>query len=449
MNDAADGTARARAWLARLSECADGGMMALPEGDSEAKALALLADQAIAHGRSLLVIVADQRLLSDFSNAIDFALRPLCLVLPDAEHATSIAVKATLSLLASRLARLADDSEGPAWTAQRQRLSREGALWQECLDWNRRDGAGAPWPRRLPALFPVRVLPLALAQRLAVGADWVVIADAGRQPEAAMAPWPGAAATLLLGGAAPMAGLPMPADGETRRHGELEILAQELSDLELELATAQAEIAGFSRRYHELIGSRMATLDALRAELAARRAALDPDDLEAAGAAQSAQARAQRSQRESARFAGLAEATARPFAAGAELKKLYRKLAQQIHPDRACDEDDRAWRTQLMSEANRAYGNGDESTLREVFALWQEGGGRRRPVADPADVAAQVERLKRRIAEIADALNRLFGSKLYELYTAASIARRTGRDLLEEMAARLDEDIAAARMTLG
>jgi polyhydroxyalkanoate synthesis regulator phasin len=446
MNDAQDSAAAAQSWLASLSAGGDNSLATLSDGNSAA--LALLAAEAVARERSLLVVTIDNGLLNDFSDAVDLALRPLCLVLPDAAHATRIAVQATLSLLSSRLARSGDDSDGPAWAAQRRRLARAAALWQRCLDWNRHAGETEPWPPDLPQLFPVRVLPLPLARQLGIGADWVVIVDADRQPEAARTAWPGAMATLLLTAEAAPAGLPTLTDANGRLRAELEVLTQELSELELELATAQAEIAGFSHRYHDLIGSRMATLDALQAELAARRAAADPDDLDAVRTAESSQARAERSRRESERFAGLADQAPRSFSVGGEIKKLYRKLAQQIHPDRASDEDDRAWRTQLMTEANRAYGKGDERALREVLALWQEGGPRR-PQVDEADLAAQVERLKRRVAEIAEELNRLFGSKLYELFTAANIARRAGRDLLQEMADRVDQDIAAANALLG
>jgi hypothetical protein len=102
-----------------------------------------------------------------------------------------------------------------------------------------------------------------------------------------------------------------------------------------------------------------------------------------------------------------------------------------------------------MSEANRAYRAGDAAALAEVLALWREG---TRPGAavetDAERLASQVAAHKRRIADIEGELNRLFGSKLYELFTAAQIARRAGRDLLQEMAARLDADLAAARARL-
>jgi hypothetical protein len=229
------------------------------------------------------------------------------------------------------------------------------------------------------------------------------------------------------------------------------MLTQELSDLELELATAQAEIADFTKRYHALVGRRMARLDELQARLAARRAAARPADIEAARVAEAARQRASRSQEESGRFEELDLDRAKPFAPEMSIKKLYRKIAQKIHPDRATDDADRSWRTQLMAEANRAYQAGDEIALREVLALWHEGLSRATSAAGaagPDRLEAQIARLKRRIGEIETELNRLFGSKLYELFTAANIAHRAGRDLLQEMAARLDADIAAAQAQL-
>jgi hypothetical protein len=447
MNEAEDSAATAQAWLASLLANDGTDLTATPVHCNVVPALAAVAAEAMARDHSLLVVMFDDQALADVSNAIDLDLRPLCLVMPAAQYACSIAMRATLSLLKSRLARARHDTEGPVWAAQRRRMNDAAALWQECLAWSNRGLDAEPWPVELLRLFPVRVLPLPLARRIEATADWVVIVDAARQPEDARSPWPGARRTLLLGGTEPAAGLPIFGDTTSRTRAELEMLTQELSELELELATAQAEIADFTLRYHALIGTRMAMLDELRAELAAQRSAADPENLDAARVAESARARAERSRRESERFAGLEENHRRPFVASTDLKKLYRKLAQKIHPDRARNEDDRAWRTQLMTEANRAYRSGDESALNEVFALWQEGAHHERAV-DGDDLSTQAKQLKRRIAEIAGELNRLFGSKLYELFIASNIARRTDRDLLQEMADRLDADIAAVRAQL-
>jgi hypothetical protein len=446
MNEAEDSAAQAQTWLASLLADDGAALTASSAAGNPAPALATLATTAIARERTLMVVTAGDEPLTDISNAVDLGFRPLCLVLPDANYATRIALRATLSLLKSRLAR-ACDGDMPAWAAQRRRMGEETVLWHECLAWSNRGLDTEPWPPDLLRLFPVRVLPLQLARRMQATADWIVVVDAARQPEDARIPWPGARRTLLLYDAVPKRSLPTPADATSRLRAEVEVLTQELSELELELATAQAEIADFTRRYHALIGMRMTLLDELRAELAAKRAAADPENLDAARAADSAQTRAEQSRQESERFAGLEENSFRPFAPSVDLKKLYRKLAQKIHPDRARDEDDRAWRTQLMTEANRAYRSGDESALREVFALWAEG-GHHETTTDGDALAVQVDRLKRRIAEIERELNRLFGSKLYELFTAANIARRTGRDLLQEMTDRLDVDIAGIRSQL-
>jgi hypothetical protein len=459
MNETEDSASVAQAWLAALLAPATA---AVRRGSIVPAALAALAAEALARRRSLLLVTADDSSLPEISNALDLNLRPLCLVLPAADYACRIALRATLSLLRSRLARAGDDAEGPAWTVQRRQLAAHADLWRDCLAWSGRDLDEEAWPPGLERLFPVRILPIALARRLSVASDWVVLVDARQLPEECHGNWPGAQRILALYPPAPgLAGALVRADPASRQQAELEVLTQELSELELELATAQAEIADFTRRYHTLVGTRMSRLDALRAELAelraaarpedadAVRAAARPEDADAVRAAADAQTRAEQSQRESRRFADLDRNEAPPFAPSGDIKRLYRKLAQQIHPDRARDENDRAWRTQLMSEANRAYRAGDELALREVLALWQEGAWRD-ALAKTADdtQAKQLARLRQRIADIERELNRLFGSKLYELFTATNIARRAGRDLLQEMADRLDADIAAVQRQL-
>jgi hypothetical protein len=450
MNGTGDGASAMQAWLARLLATDGAPLETLPDrGADTIPALAALAAEALARQRSLLVVSAGDADLADISGALDLDLRPLCLVLPAAPHATAIALRATLSLLKSRLSRASDDSEGPAWSAQRRRLAEHADLWRGCLAWNQRGLDDEPPPAGLEALFPIRILPPALADKLAVASDWVVLAAADRLPAEARQPWPGARRTLLLG-LARIGGPLAAADVAAQARAELDVLTLELAELELELATAQAEVADFTRRYHALIGTRMATLDELRAELAARVAEAGTGGADAGPAAAAARERAEQSRSESRRFEQFARETARPFKPSGDIKKLFRRLAQQIHPDRAGSEADRAWRTQLMSEANRAYQAGDEAALLEVEALWREGGAHRTAGGDgDGSLSAQLARLRQRIAEIEAELNRLFGSRLYELFTAAHIARRKKRDLLQEIADRLDVDIAAVRAQLG
>ncbi|MDP2793137.1 MAG: J domain-containing protein [Sulfurisoma sp.] len=463
MNDTTQAASSALAWLARLEAAAPAVLLreSLPrDGGTTAAALAALAAEALARDRGLLVVTPDDELLPDISNALDMNLRPLCLVLPGADYASRITLRATISLLKNRLARDGDDTQGPAWRAQRARLVERAADWHASLDWCARSGDRDSWPENFGPLFPVRFAPRAVAGSLlahaADGADWVVLIEPRAHAAPPLAPWTGAAATLLLTGTLTGAAALVPVDERARLAIELELLGQELAELELELATAQAEIGDFTRRYHELVGGRMTELDALQAEVALRRAEAAPDDERQHEAARAARGQAERSREESRHFAGrkreaeTADA-AEEFRAGADVKKLYRQIAQKIHPDRARDEADRAWRTELMAEANRAYRNADRDALQEILASWQENlhAASARPAGGARSaLAMQVMRLRRRVTEIESELNRLHGSRLYELFAAARIARRQGRDLLREMADRLDGQIAAIRAAL-
>jgi hypothetical protein len=69
--------------------------------------------------------------------------------------------------------------------------------------------------------------------------------------------------------------------------------------------------------------------------------------------------------------AGAGEAAIDPEQAGPAqlpgLRGLYLEVVNQIHPDRAANEADRALRERLMKMANVAFKRGDAGTLREVL----------------------------------------------------------------------------------
>lgn len=422
--------------------------------------IAALVGEALTSAHTLMIVTSDDGLLPEISTAIDLGLRPLCLVLPGAAHASSIALRATLSLLKSRLNRNGADSQGPAWLTQRKRLAKADALWRSSLAWAARNLAQEAPPAGICELFPVRIGPWPVMRQEGMATDWVVLLQCGRLPAAACCAWPGARTTLLLSLPGSAAGeLTLP-DETAQLAAELELLGQQLAEMELELATVQAELAAFSARYHAQIGERLVRLDRLQAELAAVRLACAPQDPDIAQAAREAQARAEQTRREyDAQSRCDEEQQPLRFTPSDDLKKRFRQLAQKIHPDRASDETDRVWRTQLMSEANRAYRSGDAAALERVFGLWLAG-----PAAKPLGKEGAVpsapsftareglfrqrDAIRSRIAVIGAELDRLYGSKLYELFTTARLAERHGRDLLAEMATSLDAQIAAAENEL-
>ncbi|MBK8119552.1 MAG: hypothetical protein IPK39_10435 [Sulfuritalea sp.] len=107
---ALDPAAVAAAWFAHFGVSS---LVAVPREeaipDQPLKVLAAFAAIALAHGRTLVILAPDDQQLPEISNALELAIRPLCLVLPAADFAARIALRATLSLMKSRLAR---DDEG-------------------------------------------------------------------------------------------------------------------------------------------------------------------------------------------------------------------------------------------------------------------------------------------------------------------------------------------------
>ena len=412
--------------------------------------LAAFAAIALAEGRTLVILAQDDQQLPEISNALDLAIRPLCLVLPAADFAARIALRATLSLMKSRLTRENEDEQAAAWKRQRERIAKNEALWQEAHQWVARNDR-SEWPEQVAELFPARILPIAAYRSLRQKSSDITLLYRCDAPPELIAP-PGSLLQVGARAAAPRHRSIAVADADLHLQMELTQLTQDVAELELELATAQAEVGEFTRRYYELVGRRMVELDATQARVAREQAEHAPETPGIRAEAKEKYEKAQQSARESERFTQATADEPAVFRPSSDVKRLFRQIAQKIHPDRAVDEDDRTWRTHLMSEANRAYRAGDETALHEVAALWHEGleGGRESPtestaVTSGSTLMRQVERMRARLLEIDRELQRLFGSKLYELFVAARQARRQGRDLLAEMAEKLDDTLKQLR----
>lgn len=215
-----------------------------------------------------------------------------------------------------------------------------------------------------------------------------------------------------------------------RKEARLADLEATLLDRELELATLQAELDGFDRRYFDEVGCRMVLLDKIEARIA-RALAGEPDD---AGAFDMAPE----------------EVTTTPPPTP-ELKSLFRQVARALHPDLVLDEQEKARRTALMADANAAYKAGNSTRLQELLRE-----GRDDPDAiKGTDTVARLVRCIRRIAQTERRLEALRTeidqrrrSDLHHLWEAVNNAGRTGRDLLREMRNDLDKRIVAAKQRL-
>lgn len=122
----------------------------------------------------------------------------------------------------------------------------------------------------------------------------------------------------------------------------------------------------------------------------------------------------------------------------ARLKRLYRLLARRYHPDFASDDDDREYRHRLMVMINEAYENADLGAL-ETLA-----GQMHRPSVDVPLAALELrglqaisEALALRVGRLQRQHGELLHSEMMALKIDDSLARREGRDLLQEMAADL------------
>ena len=227
-----------------------------------------------------------------------------------------------------------------------------------------------------------------------------------------------------------------------RKQAELASLEAELIQRELDLATLRAELADFESRYLRTVGVLYAELDEIEAQIAEAAARRMPSDSKAQEQATRARAQAQES---SATARAIAEPKPKPTE---NLKKLFREVAKRIHPDLATNDADRARREKLMAEVNLAYENGDEAKLRSILADWEsspdtvEGKG---VGAELIRVIRKIAQIQKRLTNIDAEIQQLSTSDLYQLKAKADEAEKQGRDLLEEMAAQVEQRIEAAK----
>lgn len=227
-----------------------------------------------------------------------------------------------------------------------------------------------------------------------------------------------------------------------RKLKEQERLEAELAECELRLATLRGELKSLEARYLNLVSAPYAELDELRAQIAERLAAEEPENKRLQRAAREARARADES------HAALREAPAeeqKPFSPSPELKRIYREAAKRIHPDLTANADDRARRQTAMAEVNRAYHQGDEAAIAKILETYEsspeavQGEG---PGAELVRVIRKLSSMNNRLAEIETEMQTLLSSDLYLLKVQVDDAQEQNRDFIAEMLEKVGERIA-------
>jgi hypothetical protein len=186
-----------------------------------------------------------------------------------------------------------------------------------------------------------------------------------------------------------------------KRQSELATLEAELARRELDLVTLQSELHSFERYYHQVIGMRFAEIDYLENQIAEYVQVVDfAEDVKSAG----------------------------------NLKKIYRALAKQIHPDLIADKDEKERRLKLMMAVNQAYERGDEDRLRDIMHKWEMRAELIRTAQKIAQSNLQIKAIDKEMAAIQQ-------TELNQLRVQVIETQSSGQDLLQSMALELDEQI--------
>lgn len=234
-----------------------------------------------------------------------------------------------------------------------------------------------------------------------------------------------------------------------RKQAELREMQSALADRELELANLRGELVAFERRYIHEVGHLYAQLDGLEAQIADAIFLRKPRDDSARKNAENARTRAQ----ESAQAVDDVgpDTSNRPFEPSERLGKLYREAARRLHPDLTTDPKEKARRQKVMAEINRAYEECDEERIRQILDDWRVSPDQ----VEGEDTAAELVRairtialVQKRLAAITKEIADLGRSELSQLKSQVEEAAAAGRDLLSEMAGRVNDQIDEAKTSL-
>jgi hypothetical protein len=254
---------------------------------------------------------------------------------------------------------------------------------------------------------------------------------------------------------------PPPADTDPELNAYRATLARRqetIAELELDLLNSQTELAEFNAELERRIGPLQRQLEAVQAQLKearqrASRQALWGDRANSPDIPEDVTTQYQRVWGPDPNPPKVAAPPPADEQLLSQLKLVYRALAKRFHPDLTSDPAEKVWREQMMGRVNTAYHAQDLAALRQ-FA------GEQIPASAPApptpktrpqilaELQAEIERLDQLAASLERQLDDLAKSPAVRLKLDAVFARRDGRDLVAELAAELQADLARAEKEL-
>jgi hypothetical protein len=231
---------------------------------------------------------------------------------------------------------------------------------------------------------------------------------------------------------------------------ELEELRVEIDELETRvaqreqaLAVVRAGLRTFEIQYRSALGTLFAELDLLEADIAEAIADMSPHNPDLREKARQARARAEASARALDEDAPCAH-DGTPYSPSESLKRLYRRVAFMMHPDRCSDAVEADIRHELMVEANRAYSTGNHEALESLLTGVAPENGDGASI-DVTWLRLRADRARQRLAEIAREMEEAEKSDLFRIWQSAEEGTLQGRDITAEKRASLDRAIARAR----
>jgi len=234
-----------------------------------------------------------------------------------------------------------------------------------------------------------------------------------------------------------------------RKRGDLAALQQQLAERERSFSAFRDEIRLFEQVYEEILGARIAQLEDLEWQLdglLGGDCAVEEVDGAATDDTNDTFSHFQN-------YTDLLDDDAgeEPDAPSKSLKHLYREVAKAIHPDLASDDDERLRRQELMATANQAYEMGDRSVLEEILGdrdLGPEPGSGFDVATELVRVIRQIARVEQNIHAVNRRIEELKATDIHAFKLRVDEAQADGVDLLAEMAAAVDLNIAKARKRL-